>query len=306
MKAIEYFRGLKNKDISILAQAITIIESNKDSDKEIANNLIDLCLKEKTESKIICVSGPPGAGKSTFIDTLGNHLIENNKIAVLAIDPTSEKSKGSIMADKTRMQKISSKPNVFIRPSPSGNALGGINKRTRESIILCKTFGFDIIFIETVGVGQSEISGHFVCDCFILLCLPKSGDHIQAIKKGILEIADVILINKIDTITNIEKSREKNNFSEKFKNEKIIETFSSINPHNISSIWDKIKFCLENKKMKSKQIFWLKEAINEELIINIYKKKEFKKELDSIVNKTNINDINVRKEAKKIVKKYLK
>ncbi len=306
MKAIEYFRGLKNKDISILAQAITIIESNKDSDKEIANDLIDLCLKEKTKSKVICVSGPPGVGKSTFIDTLGSDLIDNNNIAVLAIDPTSKKSKGSIMADKTRMQKISSKPNVFIRPSPSGDALGGINKRTRESIILCKTFGFDIIFIETVGVGQSEITGHFICDCFILLCLPKSGDHIQAIKKGILEIADLIIINKIDTINNVEELKEKNNFSEKNMNGKIIETFSSHKPHNISSIWNKIKYCLENKKKKNKQIFWLKEAINEELIINIYKKKEFKKEFDRIVNKTNINDINVRKEAKKIVKKYLK
>ena len=306
MKANEYFRGIKNKDISTLAQAITVIESNRDSDKEIANNLIDLCLKEKTKSKIICVSGPPGVGKSTFIDTLGNHLIESNKIAVLAVDPTSKKSKGSIMADKTRMQKISSKPNVFIRPSPSGDALGGINKRTRESIILCKTFGFDFIFIETVGVGQSEITGHFICDCFILLCLPKSGDHIQAIKKGILEIADLILINKIDTINNIEKSKEKNNFSDKFKNEKIIETFSSLKPQNISSIWGKIKFCLENKKMRNKQIFWLKEAINEELLINIYKKKEFKRELEKIVNKTNFNEINVRKEAKKIVKKYLK
>jgi len=306
MKANEYFNGLKNKDTSILAQAITLVESGKDSDKKIANNLIDLCLKEKRESKVICISGPPGVGKSTFIDNLGAYLTNDKKIAVLAIDPTSEKSKGSIMADKTRMQKISSKSNVFIRPSPSGEALGGINKRTRESIILCKTFGFDIIFIETIGVGQSETVGHFVSDCFILLCLPKSGDHIQAIKKGIIEIADIIIINKIDTINSTEILKEKNNFSEKFRKQKKIETFSSLSPSNTNLIWKKIKICLQNKKEKNEQIFWLKEVINEELKIEIYKNKKFKIDFEKIVNKKNFKNLNIRKEAKKIVKKYLK
>ena len=133
MKAKEYLKGIKNRDISILSKAITLIESSREKDKKKAHNLIDLCLKETRNSKKICISGAPGVGKSTFINTLGGHLVKNNKIAVLAIDPSSEKSKGSILADKTRMAQISSHPNAFIRPSPNKGALGGINKTTRES-----------------------------------------------------------------------------------------------------------------------------------------------------------------------------
>ena len=240
MNEKDYLIGIKNKDTSILSKAITLIESSREKDRKKADKLIDLCLKENRKSKKICVSGPPGVGKSTFIDTLGYHLIKNNKIAVLAIDPSSEKSKGSILADKTRMLKISSHPNAFIRPSPNKGALGGINKTTRESIILCETFGFNIIIIETVGVGQSEIIGHSISDCFILLTLPKSGDQIQAIKKGILEFADFIIIHKSDTIKKPELQKEKNYFSEIFKKEKIIEDFSSKNGKDIENLWKKI------------------------------------------------------------------
>ena len=306
MKSKEYLKGIKNRDISILSQAITLIESNREKDKRQANTLIDLCLQENKKSKKICVSGPPGVGKSTFIDTLGNHLVKNNKIAVLAIDPSSQKSKGSILADKTRMSKLSSNKNVFIRPSPNKGSLGGINNTTRESIILCETFGFDIIIIETVGVGQSEIFGHSISDCFVLLTLPKSGDEMQAIKKGILEFADIIIIHKSDTIKKLEIEQEKNYYSERFNKEKMIEAFSSRTQKNIEKICRKIDFFLNQKKEKNKQLDWLKEAIKEELQIEFYKNPKVKNEMRILKKNIELSNLNIKKTAKELVKKYLK
>ena len=306
MKSKEYLKGIKNRDISILSQAITLIESTREKDKKQANTLIDLCLKENKKSKKICVSGPPGVGKSTFIDTLGNHLVKNNKIAVLAIDPSSQKSKGSILADKTRMSKLSSNKNVFIRPSPNKGSLGGINNTTRESIILCETFGFDIIIIETVGVGQSEIFGHSISDCFVLLTLPKSGDEMQAIKKGILEFADIIIIHKSDTIKKLEIEQEKNYYSERFNKQKMIEVFSSKTQKNVEKIWKKINFFLNQKKQKNKQLDWLKEAIKEELQIEFYKNPKVKNEMKILNKKIESSNLNIKKTAKELVKKYLK
>lgn len=306
MIAKEYLKGIKNGDIGILSKAITLIESSKEKDKKKANNLIDLCLKENRRSKKICISGAPGVGKSTFIDSLGSHLVKNNKIAVLAIDPSSEKSKGSILADKTRMSKISSHENVFIRPSPNKGVLGGINKRTRESIILCETFGFNIIIIETVGVGQNEIVGHSISDCFILLTLPKSGDQIQAIKKGILEFADVIIIHKSDTIKKIEIQREKNYYSEMFKKDKIIEVFSSKNEKNIEKLWKKIENISHENNQSTKRLNWLNEAIKEELELEFFKNSKIKREIEDIKKSLLPSDLNIRKVAKKLVKKFLK
>jgi len=306
MNEKDYLIGIKNKDTSILSKAITLIESSREKDRKKADKLIDLCLKENRKSKKICVSGPPGVGKSTFIDTLGYHLIKNNKIAVLAIDPSSEKSKGSILADKTRMLKISSHPNAFIRPSPNKGALGGINKTTRESIILCETFGFNIIIIETVGVGQSEIIGHSISDCFILLTLPKSGDQIQAIKKGILEFADFIIIHKSDTIKKLELQKEKNYFSGIFKKEKIIEEFSSKNGKDIENLWKKIATFSRKNNQKNKELNWLHEAIKEELELEFYKNPEIKKEIQEIKKSLLLYDLNIKKTAKKLVRKFLK
>ncbi len=306
MKAKEYIKGIKNRDIGILSQAITLIESSRENDRKKANTLIDLCLKENRNSKIICISGPPGVGKSTFINTLGVHLLQNNKIAVLAIDPSSQKSKGSILADKTRMRNISSHPNAFIRPSPNQGVLGGINKTTRESIILCETFGFDIIIIETVGVGQSEIIGHSISDCFVLLTLPKSGDQIQAIKKGILEFADIIIIHKSDTIKKIELQKEKNYFLEIFHKEKSVETFSSKNGKNIEKLWGKIELLSGKSNEKKKQLHWLNEAIKEELELEFYKNTEIINEIKNLKKKNELNNLNIKKIAKRIVKKFLK
>lgn len=306
MNVKEYLTGIKNKEISILSKAITLIESSNEKDKIKATRLIDFCLKEKKKSKIICISGPPGVGKSTFIDTLGNYLIKKNKIAILAIDPSSKKSKGSILADKTRMSRISSHPNVFIRPSPNEGVLGGINKTTRESIILCEVFGFNIIIIETVGVGQSEIIGHSISDCFILLTLPNSGDQIQAIKKGIIEFADVIIIHKSDKIKKIEIEKEKNYFSALLEKEKIVESFSSIRGHKIEQLWKKINFISRQSKQIDKQINWLNESIKEELELEFYKNSEIKKEIKKIKKNIIISNLNIKKTARKLVKKFLK
>ena len=193
------YEKLISGDRYALSKAITLIESEKEDHKKVAKNLINLCLKKSQNTLRIGVTGSPGVGKSTLLESLGLHVIkENKKPAILAIDPSSNKTKGSILGDKTRMNKLSISEKAFIRPSPSGSTLGGVAQKTRESIILAETTGFNPVFIETVGVGQSEIAVHSMTDLFILLIQPGSGDEIQGIKRGIMEMADIIVINKAD------------------------------------------------------------------------------------------------------------
>ena len=215
----EYLDGIFGGNRTLLSKAITLIESSLPKDQEIARLIIDGCLKKKQKSEFnqsisksvnqsICsapssirigITGVPGVGKSTFIEALGTYLTrQGHKLAVLAIDPSSTRSKGSILGDKTRMEALSAEPNAFIRPSPSAGSLGGVARKTRETIILCEAAGFDIIFVETVGVGQSETTVHSMVDFFLLLMLAGAGDELQGIKRGIIEMADVILINKAD------------------------------------------------------------------------------------------------------------
>jgi LAO/AO transport system kinase len=306
MKAIDILKGIKKGDIGILSKAITLVESTISSDRIKANKLIDLCLKERKETKKICISGPPGVGKSTFINQLGFYLLNNKKrIAVLAIDPSSKKSNGSILADKTRMSDISSHKNVFIRPSPSSGSLGGINSATRESVILCEAFGFDVIIIETVGVGQNEIDGYSISDCYILLTLPKSGDQIQAIKKGILEFADFIIIHKSDLISKVELVKEKNYYLETFNNKKIVESFSSIKKTEIGTIWKKIKNHSSKKDLINKQMKLLHEAIKEELKYKFYKDSEVQIQINRY-ERNKLDGLNIKKIAKKLVENFLK
>jgi LAO/AO transport system kinase len=193
------FEEIIKGNIVALAQGITMVESKAPSHKRIAYELIRLCLPYSGKSRRIAISGSPGAGKSTFIEGYGLKLIKmGHKTAILAIDPSSQLSKGSIMGDKTRMDELSKSPLAFIRPSPAGETLGGVARSTRESIVLCEAAGFDHIIIETVGVGQSETAAKQMCDCFVLLLIPGSGDDLQGIKKGIVEMADIILVNKAD------------------------------------------------------------------------------------------------------------
>ena len=195
----DYLEGFEKRDKTVFARAITLIESRADADRDLSQELIQHLLPKSGESIRLGFTGIPGAGKSTLIDTLGFHLCEQgHHIAVLAIDPSSRLSGGSILGDKTRMEKLVGHPNAFIRPSPSGGVLGGVAQKSRETILLCEAFGYDVIVVETVGVGQSETTVHSMVDCFILLMIAGAGDELQGIKKGIVELADIIVVNKAD------------------------------------------------------------------------------------------------------------
>ena len=195
----DYLEGFEKRDKTVFARAITLIESRADADRDLSQELIQHLLPKSGESIRLGFTGIPGAGKSTLIDTLGFYLCEQgHHIAVLAIDPSSRLSGGSILGDKTRMEKLVGHPNAFIRPSPSGGVLGGVAQKSRETILLCEAFGYDVIVVETVGVGQSETTVHSMVDCFILLMIAGAGDELQGIKKGIVELADIIVVNKAD------------------------------------------------------------------------------------------------------------
>ncbi len=194
-----YIKGVLDRNRLILARTITLIESSLPAHQELARNIIDRLLPRTGNSVRLGITGVPGAGKSTFIESLGKHLTANgHRVAVLAVDPSSSRSGGSILGDKTRMEGLAVDPNAYIRPSPSGGYLGGIARKTRESMLVCEAAGFDVIFVETVGVGQSETTVAAMVDFFLVLQIAGAGDELQGIKKGVLEIADAIAINKAD------------------------------------------------------------------------------------------------------------
>lgn len=198
--ADEIVDGILAGNVTMLAQAVTLVESQAAEHQEKAQQIIERCLPYSGKSIRIGISGVPGAGKSTSIDVFGCHVLDTygGKLAVLAIDPSSERTKGSILGDKTRMEKLSQRRDAFIRPSPTAGSLGGVARKTRETIILCEAAGYDKIFIETVGVGQSETACHSMVDFFLLLQVAGTGDELQGIKRGIMEMADGIVINKCD------------------------------------------------------------------------------------------------------------
>lgn len=199
LAAEEYVSGIKNGNRALLSRAITLVESVLPKHQAIAQEVIEMCLPFSGDSIRIGITGVPGVGKSTFIESLGTFLTDaGHKLAVLAIDPSSEKTKGSILGDKTRMERLANDKNAFIRPSPSAGSLGGVARKTKEIIILCEAAGFDTIIVETVGVGQSETAVHAMVDFFLLLMLAGAGDELQGIKRGIMEMADALVINKAD------------------------------------------------------------------------------------------------------------
>lgn len=248
---------LKKGDRRTLSKAITLVESKKTAHREQAEKLIEEILPLTGKSRRIGISGTPGVGKSTFIEALGLYLINqlNQKVAVLAVDPSSPISGGSIMGDKTRMEELSQNPDSFIRPSPSSGALGGVALKTRESLLLCEAAGFDTIIIETVGVGQSEYEVADMVDFFLLLVLPGGGDEIQGIKKGILELSDTILINKTDgigqqlaqqTLQHYQNALEL--FNDKSSWKPLAETCSALENINIDRAWEIVNEFYESQK----------------------------------------------------------
>ncbi len=205
--AAELVEGIIKGDMVSLSKAVTLVESLAPAHQQLAREVIEKCLPHSGKSRRIGITGVPGAGKSTSIDVFGMHVLkQGGKLAVLAIDPSSERSKGSILGDKTRMEKLSQQPGAFIRPSPSAGSLGGVARKTRETIVLCEAAGYDNIFVETVGVGQSETAVHSMVDFFLLIQIAGAGDVLQGIKRGIMEMADGIVINKADG-DNVERAR---------------------------------------------------------------------------------------------------
>src|SRR5690554_1102649 len=283
----QLIKKLLQGDIPSLSRAITLIESTQPNHQEQAHQIIQECLPFANQSIRIGITGVPGVGKSTFIEAFGMHLTSiGKKVAVLAIDPSSTISRGSILGDKTRMEDLVKDPNAFIRPSASGNSLGGVSRKTRESIILCEAAGFDTILIETVGVGQSETAVHSMTDFFLLLNLAGAGDELQGIKRGIMEMADAIVINKADG-DNLERARlaklDANRGLQLFPikesqwKPKVL-LASAYYKQGISEIWELIesyvKLTKENNYFENhrneQNIYWLKETINEHLLQNFY------------------------------------
>lgn len=256
----DYFNGIQSGNRTIFSKAITLVESTLHQHQEIAQQVIERCLPFAGNSIRLGITGVPGVGKSTFIEALGLSLIEKgHKVAVLAIDPSSERSKGSILGDKTRMENLANHPHAFIRPSASAGSLGGVARKTREAIILCEAAGYNIIFVETVGVGQSETTVHSMVDFFLLLMLAGAGDELQGIKRGIMEMADAIVINKADG-DNLKKAelakREYENALHLFPPAQSgwmpkVDVCSSLYLQGIKEVWDivldYIKLTKENK-----------------------------------------------------------
>jgi LAO/AO transport system kinase len=199
LSVAEYAAGVRARDRVLLGRALTLVESNAAHDQKLAQELLVELLPQTGGALRIGITGVPGVGKSTFIDTFGSLLTaQGHRVAVLAIDPTSGVTQGSILGDKTRMARLVRDANAFVRPSPSGGSLGGVARKTRESVLICEAAGYDVVLIETVGVGQSETVVADMVDCFLVLMLPGAGDELQGIKRGILEVADVIAVNKAD------------------------------------------------------------------------------------------------------------
>ncbi|WP_299670121.1 methylmalonyl Co-A mutase-associated GTPase MeaB [uncultured Polaribacter sp.] len=292
----EFVTRILEGNITFLSKAITLVESTNSKHQQKANEILERCLPYANNSVRIGITGVPGVGKSTFIEAFGKHLTsQGKKVAVLAVDPSSSVNSGSILGDKTRMEQLVTDTNAFIRPSPSGTSLGGVAQKTRESIILCEAAGFDTIIIETVGVGQSETVVHSMVDFFLLLKLAGAGDELQGIKRGIIEMADAIVINKADgenkqnaKIAKVEFNRALHLYPLKeSKWQPKVLTSSAL--HNVgiekidNMIVDYISLTKENKyfyqKRNDQNKFWLLSAIEQQLKANFYSNKNVKKAL---------------------------
>lgn len=316
-----YINGILAGDITVLSRAITLIESTKAEHQELGGKVIDGIMHKTGQSFRLGITGVPGVGKSTFIESFGLHLVNNgHRLAVLAIDPSSQKSKGSILGDKTRMEKLSVHANAFIRPSPSSGTLGGVTKNTFETILLCEAAGFDFIIVETVGVGQSEIAVSQMTDFFLLLMLAGAGDELQGIKRGIMEMADALLITKADG-NNLQKAKNakteythalhlfppsesgwipKVEICSSIQNEGIKEALQIIESYKNLSITNGY-FSLKRKQQLSD---WLHYSISEQLKEKFYNHPSIKEELKNIEKNLDSGKINPYRIASELISKW--
>lgn len=319
-----YFDGIRQGDRGKLSRAITLIESNLPAHRKLAQEIIELCLPYSSNSIRVGITGVPGVGKSTFIEAFGSYIIEKEqkKLAVLAIDPSSQRTKGSILGDKTRMEKLTNNEMAFIRPSPSAGSLGGVAQKTRESIILCEAAGFEVILVETVGVGQSETAVHGMVDFFLLLMLAGAGDELQGIKRGIMEMADALLINKADGDNKPKAElarREYANALHLFPPTDSgwipkTQTCSAYTGEGIDDVWqiifDYLKETKENgyfehKRNTQKEII-LKSNIEDRLIQNFTQNPEIKEQYKLIEQKIRKDQISAYKGAQELLDIYFK
>ena len=286
----EFVEGILKGDRVLLSQAVTLVESARADHQDMAQAIIEKCLPYTGHSIRVGITGVPGAGKSSSIEAFGMHLIgTGKKLAVLAIDPSSERSKGSILGDKTRMEQLAVHPNAFIRPSPSAGSLGGVARKTRETIVLCEAAGFDTIFVETVGVGQSETAVHSMVDFFLLIQITGGGDELQGIKRGIMEMADGIVINKADgdnipkaqvTQTQYRNALHLFPLSESGWKPPVL-TYSAKTGNGVAAVMDMVyeymAFTKQNNYFNHKRAlqarYWMYESINEQLRNHFYHNK---------------------------------
>jgi|TARA_B110000879_G_scaffold115991_1_gene154281 LAO/AO transport system kinase len=308
LSAQEIFKNLIEGKREWLSKALTLVESTRPEHRKTAKELVQLATPFSGKSIRIGITGVPGVGKSTFIESFGlEAILKGKKVCVLAIDPSSEISKGSLLGDKTRMDQLSTHSNAYIRPSPTSGTLGGVTRATRESILLCESAGYDLILIETVGVGQSETKVHSMVDAFLMLLLSNAGDEIQGIKRGIMEMADILVVNKAD--------------GENQRNAKIaahqlqqalhyfplgksgwapsVSTMSALNNEGVSDIWKKCteyidhiksnKFFEQNRKLQA--VNWFKQSLSEQIIQRIEQDEEYKKKLSEIEEKVAIGKL---------------
>ena len=319
-QAKDLIQKIANGNTTALSQAITLIESTAVKHQVVAQEVLKGCLPLSGNSVRIGITGVPGVGKSTFIEALGTHCINNGKkLAVLAIDPSSSISHGSILGDKTRMEQLTTNTNAFIRPSAAGNSLGGVARKTREAIILCEAAGYDVIFIETVGVGQSETAVHNMTDFFLLLKLAGAGDELQGIKRGIVEMADALIINKADG-ENVPAAKKAQNafakalhlFPPKASNwQPQVALCSALENQGIKNIWELIEdylstvksnqFFKENRKNQNK--YWLQTSVENALKDDFYGNIKVQDQLPKLLNDLNAGKITAFQAAQELLKK---
>jgi LAO/AO transport system kinase len=316
----EFVEGILKSDRIILSQAITLVESSRFDHQQKAQQIIERCLPYAGKSIRVGITGVPGVGKSTTIEALGVKLTAmGHKLAVLAIDPTSEKTKGSILGDKTRMETLANDPNAFIRPSPSAGSLGGVARKTREIIILCEAAGFDVVLVETVGVGQSEVVAHSMVDFFLLLQLANAGDELQGIKRGIMEMADAISINKAELDPNraeLAATQYRSALSLFPANENtwkpVVFTSSAYTGDGIDKIWETIMDYVVltksnghfHKKRNEQNLRILSETINSSLTEMFYSNEKVVENLEKFKTDIIEDKISAYIAAQKLIEEY--
>ena len=294
-----FAEGVRSGDRAILSQAITLIESSRPADEEKARAILERCMSATGTALRIGITGVPGVGKSTFIDALGARLVrDGHRLAVLAVDPSSERSGGSILGDKTRMEALAAEPGAYIRPSPTGGSLGGVARRTRESILLCEAAGFDLVFVETVGVGQAETTVHSMTDIFLLLALAGAGDELQGVKRGVVEMADIVAVTKADGANREAAARAQDDYRQALRLFPSAHwgwatpalTCSAATGEGLDQVWEKIQayetlarrcgFFDDKRRQQARH--WMMQTIEHRLHTHFYQHKDVKERMPAL------------------------